>query len=132
MSVTVGTLQLTGGLGLFLQNRCPRDFAFPLDLIPRGEIPNDFALPQQGLNPWNFALPAYAPPFRDLAPPPPLKKSSYLREYFCFLDAATECASKIWFGNLFEKDLRESEPILTDIFKSWSCLSSLTVLQLRG
>ena len=41
----------------------------PRDLAPRNQIPRDLAPPRAQI-PWDLALPC-APPFRDLAPPPP-------------------------------------------------------------
>ena len=67
--------------------------------------------PFLGQIPRDLALPAH-PPFRDLAPP-----KQHNQRIFLYLDAATKKASEMWFGNL-TMGLCESEPILSDVFKS--------------
>ena len=54
--------------------------------------------PPQGPNPYG-SRPPCAPPFRDLALPPP---NVTVHRIFLYLDLATKKASEIWFGNLFD------------------------------
>ena len=72
--------------------------------------------PSLGQIPRNRALPARPP----LGIPLYTWQSSHLKIIFLYLDAATNSASELSFGILFDNRFTGvREPILSDFFKSW-------------
>ena len=114
----------TGVLGISVPPPPPAWFRHP-----RGQIPRNVSPPRPLLE-----ISPPPPPPTPLPPPPhpPPRQSSFLKRLFLYLDIATRSTPGICVGNLFDNRFAESEPILSDIFISWSWLYEIIVLQLQA